>query len=277
MKVLTRKTGSAVFLTLGLAALPCVGAETDQQVTADEVVQHCNYRYPGEDQKARMTIIKRDKSGDEKKEVYERLWKDYKGKDNIVEKMVMFTEYPPDSQGAGFLRVAYLPNSDKIEDQWIYLPSLKKMRRVSVRDPGDAFLGTDLTYADISGRQIDADEHSIVKTLKRGTNEVIIAVQSVPKDKSHALYGKIVSWYAKEGDNWDSCHKEQMDYFDLQGEPLKQETITWQRVGDAWLWNEVKVQNVRTGHSSTFQVTDAKVNVGLPDSTFSERNLSRGQ
>lgn len=276
MKVLMQKSGRAVVLTLGLAAFPCVGAETDQQITADEVVQHCNYKYPGEDQKARMTIIKQDKAGNEKKEVYERLWKDYKGKDNIVEKMLMFTEYPPDSLGAGFLRVAYAPNSDKIEDQWIYLPSLKKMRRVSVRDPGDAFLGTDLTYADISGRRVDEDVHTIVKTLKRGNNEDIIAVESVPKDKSHALYGKVVSWFVK-GNDWGSCHKEQVDYFDTQGEPLKQQTITWQRVGDAWLWNEVKVQNVRTGHSSIFRVTDAQVNVGLTDDTFSQRNLSRGQ
>lgn len=269
-----KKTRLVAALALCMASAPYAGAE-EQQVTADEIVQHCDYKYPGDDQKAQMTIIKQDRAGSEKKEVYQRLWKDYKGKDGVTEKMVMFTEYPPDSQGAGFLRVAYTPDKDRLEDQWIYLPSLKKMRRVSVRDPGDAFLGTDLTYADIAGRQLGDDVHTVVKTMKRG-NDDVIAVQNVPKDPSRSLYGKTVSWFVKSGD-WDTCHKEQVDYFDPKGEPLKQEVMKWQRVGNAWLWDEVKVTNVRTGHSSTFKVTDAQINVGLSDDTFSQRNISRGQ
>jgi hypothetical protein len=272
------KIGAAVAMVIALGTLTfgAARAETAGPFTANEVVQNCNYKYPGNDQQAEMTIIKQDRAGSEKKEVYQRLWKDYKGKDDVAEKMVMFTEYPPDSKGAGFLRVAYTPNHDPVEDQWIYLPALKKMRRVSVRDPGDAFLGTDLTYADISGRRLEDDTHTIIKTIKRG-DEDVIGVESVPKDKSRALYAKTVNWFVKSGDGWETCHKEEVDYFDPRGEPLKRETIKWQRVGDAWLWDEVNVQNIRTGHVSIFRVTNAKVNVGLSDEVFTQRNISKGQ
>jgi len=276
MRPASQKIYAAIVAALGLGTLHYAGAaDAPPPFTADEVVQHCGYKYPGEDQKAQMTIIKQDRAGSEKKEVYQRLWKDYKGKDNVTEKMVMFTEYPPDSQGAGFLRVAYTPNQDKVEDQWIYLPSLKKMRRVSVRDPGDAFLGTDLTYADIAGRKPEDDTHTITKTMKRG-NEDVIGVEDVPKDKSRSLYGKIVNWFVKS-DGWDTCRKEEVDYFDTKGEPLKRQTIKWQRVGDAWLWDEVHVENVRTGHVSIFRLTNAQVNVGLSDDVFTQRNISKGQ
>ena len=155
------------------------------------------------------------------------------------------------------------------------MPVLKKIRRVSIRDPGDSFLGSDLTYADISGRGIDADKHKLTRTIKRG-NQDIFAVESVPVKESASLYSKTVSWFVKDRD-WDSCVKRQVDFYDKKGEPLKRQVIKWQRVKNAWVWSEVLVKNVQTGHSSLFQVTGVKINVGLHDDTFSERSLSLGQ
>lgn len=269
------KSGLALMCVLGMGILtPAVAADVEE-LKARDIVQQCNYKYPGDDQKTHLTIILRDKDGNEKKNVYRRLWKDYKGKDGIVDKMILFTEFPPDAQGAGFMRWAYTSAADKNADQWIYLPVLKKIRRVSVRDPGDSFLGSDLTYADISGREIDEDEHTISQTMRRGEVDIYV-VESIPRDKSKSLYSKVVSWYAK-GKDWNDCSKRQVDYFDQRGEPLKQQVIAWQQVGNAWLWSEVTVRNLQNGHTSVFQVTEPAVNVGVTDDSFSERNLKHGQ
>lgn len=269
------KTGLALMCVLGMGIFtPAVAADVEE-LKARDIVQQCNYKYPGDDQKTHLTIILRDKDGNEKKNVYRRLWKDYKGKDGIVDKMILFTEFPPDAQGAGFMRWAYTSAADKNADQWIYLPVLKKIRRVSVRDPGDSFLGSDLTYADISGREIDEDEHTISQTMRRGEVDIYV-VESIPRDKSKSLYSKVVSWYAK-GKDWNDCSKRQVDYFDQRGEPLKQQVIAWQQVGNAWLWSEVTVRNLQNGHTSVFQVTEPAVNVGVTDDSFSERNLKHGQ
>lgn len=243
--------------------------------TGEEVYERCNFKYPGDDQQSTLTIILADKDGNEKKNVYRRLWKDYKGSEGIVDKMVLYTEFPPDAEGAAFMRWAYTATSDKNADQWIYLPVLKKIRRVTIRDPGDSFLGSDLTYADISGRDIKADQHTLTQALKRG-NQDVFAVESVPVNKSSALYSKTVSWFVKDKD-WKSCVKRQVDFYDKKGEPLKRQVLKWQQVKNAWVWSEVLVKNVQTGHSSIFRVTDVKINLGLQDDMFSERALSLGQ
>ena len=243
--------------------------------TGKEIFNRCNFKYPGEDQRSTLTIILRDKDGNEKKNVYHRLWKDYKGQDGVVDKMVLYTEFPPDAEGAAFMRWAYTATSDKNADQWIYLPILKKIRRVAIRDPGDSFLGSDLTYADISGRDVDADEHKLVQILTRG-NRNYFAVESVPLDKKKSLYSKTISWF-EAGQDWSSCIKREVDFYDKKSEPLKQQIIKWQQVGAAWVWSEVLVKNLQTGHSSLFRISDVKINVGLNDEIFSERALRLGQ
>jgi hypothetical protein len=256
-------------------SVPISVLAADANLTGKEIFERCNYKYPGEDQQSTLTILLQDKDGNMKKNVYRRLWKDYKGADGIVDKMVLYTEFPPDAEGAGFMRWAYTASSDKNADQWVYLPVLKKIRRVTVRDPGDSFLGSDLTFADISSRDVAADEHKLVQVLKKD-NQDIFAIESVPLNKSTALYNKTVSWFVKDQD-WDSCVKRRVDFYDKKGEPLKQQLIKWQQVKNAWVWSEVSVKNVQTGHSSLFQVTDVKINVGLRDDMFTERALSLGQ
>lgn len=260
------------------AAVPVISHAADVSAPAPEgreIMERCNSKYPGEDQRSRLTIILRDKDGNEKKNVYRRLWKDFRGVDGVADKMMLFTEFPPDAQGAGFMRWGYTAVSGRIADQWVYLPVLKKIRRVSIRDPGDSFLGSDLTYADISERGLDADQHRLIRAMPNG-NEQIYAVESMPVNKGGALYSKTVSWFTK-GQDWDGCMKRQVDYYDKKGEPIKQQLIKWQRVDKAWVWDEVTVRNVQTGHSSVFQVTDVKVNVGLSDDEFTERALKTSQ
>lgn len=258
------------------AVIPQRTIAASETPTGKEIFKLCNYKYPGEDQQSTLTIILRDKGGNEKKNVYHRFWKDYKGVNGIVSKMVLYTVYPPDAEGAAFMRWEYTSSSDKNADQWIYLPVLRKIRRVSIRDPGDSFLGSDLTYADISGRDVDADKHKLVKVLVKG-NQKYYAVASTPVDERNSLYSKTISWFEKTGQDWNTCVKRREDFYDKKGEGLKQELIKWQRVGKAWVWDEVLVKNVQNGHSSLFRVRDVKINVGLKDDVFSERALSLGQ
>lgn len=242
-------------------------------VTGVEVVKHCEYKHPGEDQRSRLTIILKDSTGSERKNVYLRLWKDLKGVGGVVDKMVLLTEYPPDARGAGFMRWAFTREADKNADQWIYLPALRKIRRVSIRDPGDSFLGSDLTYADISGRALDEDEHKLLKIDVAGNNEFYV-VESLPKEKN-PLYAKKISWFQKTP-AWDGCVKARVDYYDKRGDLLKRQQLKWQKVGVAWVWDKVAVQNVQTLHASQFEVTNVEINVGLKDDVFSERTLQQG-
>jgi hypothetical protein len=265
-----RGTALLCIFTLGSAPLVAVHA---QEPDGKTIVQNCDYKNPGQDQRSKLTITLKDKDSNERTNIYLRLWKDYKGQDSIADKMVLFTEYPPDAKGAGFMRWAFTSETGKNADQWIYLPVLRKSRRVSIRDPGDSFLGSDLTYADISGRGVDQDEHKFIKIDEHDGNPYYM-VESTPKEQN-ALYSRRVSWFLKSAD-WEGCVKSAVLYYDPKGELLKKQSLTWQKVNDAWLWKKVEVQNVQTQHLSVFQIDDAEVNVGLNDDIFTERTLAKG-
>lgn len=262
-------------LMSGVIVAPLVHAAQDGPggVTGEDVVKNCDFKNPGNDQRSKLTIILKDSSGSERKNVYLRLWKDYKGAEGVADKMILFTEYPPDAQGAAFMRWAFTREADKNADQWIYLPALRKIRRVSIRDPGDSFLGSDLTYADISGRALDEDEHKLIRIESANSNEFYM-VESTPKEKN-PLYSKRISWFLKTP-AWDGCIKARVDYYDKRGDLLKRQNLRWQKVGPAWVWDKVVVQNVQTLHSSMFEVTNVEINVGLQDSLFAERTLEKG-
>ena len=260
-----------LFMSLA-AGLPAVVLAA--QVTGAEIVQRCDLdTYAGEDQRTRLTVILRDAEGNEKKNVYRRYWKNYGGKGKIVDKMILFTEFPPDAKGTGFMRWSYVPEAGKNAEQWLYLPSLNSIRRVSVRDPGDSFLGSDLTYQDISLRRVDQDEHRLLREETKNGKSFFV-VESIPKEKD-PLYSKVISWYEHAPD-WADCNKSRIEYYDAGGALLKVQKLKWQKVNGAWVWDEVTVDNIKTGHSSIFRVSDVEVNVGLKDRLFTERTLRRG-
>ncbi len=266
----------STFLLLVMAGNVVAETKTvaaDETISGRQIVEQCNYKYPGADQRTQLTIILRDKNGNEKKKVFLRLWKDYHGENNILEKMLLFTEYPADAKGSAFMRWAYDSDAGKNADQWIYLPALRKIRRVSIRDPGDAFMGSDLTYSDISLRKLDEDTHNFIRIDERDGVEYYV-VESIPKEDK-PLYSKRVSWF-KKADDPDACVKSRIDYYDLKGNLLKKQFIEWQQVDKAWVWQKVDVFNVQNGHTSIFTVKDVDINVGLKDSIFKDRTLKRG-
>jgi len=242
--------------------------------SGEEIVQRCDLdTNAGKDQRSQMTVLLRDAAGNEKKNIYRRYWKNYYGKDNIVDKMILFTEFPPDAKDTGFMRWGYMPATGKNADQWVYLPTLKKIHRVSVRDPSDSFLGSDLSLQDISLRLADQDTHKLLRMETKNAQQFYV-VESRPKERN-PLYGKLISWYQKTP-VWQDCNKRKIEYYDPRGGLLKTESLSWQKVGDAWVWDEVNVKNLRTGHSSVFHISQVEVNVGLKDSLYKERTLKRG-
>jgi len=245
-----------------------------EKLSGSDVVSSCDNKYPGENQRSQLSITLTDKSGRERKTVYLRLWKDNKGNDDIYDKMVLFTQYPPDAKGAGFMRWAYTPDQEKAAEQWIYLPTLRKIRRVSVRDLSDSFLGSDLTYGDISYRSLDADVHKIIRIDKDKDGREYYVVVSTPKE-SNPQYSKRISWYSKAKD-MKECVKIRVDYFDRKDVFLKRQLLKWQKINGAWVWDKVFVQNVQTFHKSFFEVAKVKINAGISDDWFSERRLRKG-
>ncbi len=244
-------------------------------MTGKELLTQCSYKYAGKDQTSKFTVTLVDTEGNRKRNVYLRLWKDYAGEKQVLDKMMLFTEFPPESKGGAFMRTSFVPESGKHADQWIYLPVLRKIRRVTIRDPGDRFLNSDLTYEDVSFRPINADEHFYV-----GSEEIdgstLYKVESTPKE-SASLYSKRLFWIEKgEASDWDECVVSRITYFDSKGVLLKEQLLDWQKVGGAWMWRRVVVKNIQEKHESIFEMSDVEVNSGLSNRQFSKRAMKAG-
>ncbi len=245
-------------------------------LTGKELISQCGYKFAGKDQISTFTVTLEDAGGNKKKSIYQRYWKDYGGKGGVQEKMMLFTEFPPDSKGGAFMRTAFTSESGKSAEQWIYLPVLRKIRRVTIRDPGDRFLNSDLTYQDVSFRPIEDDEHFYVG-MEELDGKTLYKVESTPRSKG-GLYSKRLFWIEKgsDSDGWEQCVVKKIAYYDSKGILLKEQQLDWQKVDGAWMWRRVVVTDVQERHESIFEMSDVEVDSGLSDRQFSKRAMKSG-
>jgi predicted methyltransferase len=250
------------------AAPPAAGP-----VSADEIVRNCENKYAGNDQKSRLTIVNRNKDGSERKNIYVRFLKNYEPNGEVMQKMLLTSEFPPEAKGLTFMRWEYGLTTGKVPEQWLYTPSLRNVRRVSIRDPSESFLGTTLTLGDIAYRAAEQDQHSLLG-IERNIDGEFYVVESVPKEQA-SLYSKVVNYYTKTA-GWDQCVKVHAIFFDTKGIQLKKQNLHWQQVSNAWVWSHVEVENTQNQQVSTFELSDVEINPGLSEELFTERNLRKG-
>ena len=254
-----------------VAALVLMGwSDVSQaELTGLDVMQKVADLPQGDDTNSTVTLRLITGQGQERKIETTRYWKNYRGKQGFYSKTIFFTDFPPDAKGTGFLIWDYALEG-KIDDLWLYLPSLRKVSRVSSRDQNDAFMGSDLTFADMGQRRLDEDEHKLTGTRPCEGGKNCYVVESLPKEGNGA-YGKRVLWILT--DEWRPV---KIEYYDPKMELLKLQAIEWQRNGDLWVWKESRVKNVQTNHQTYFTISNLKVNQGLKDDLFSERTLKTG-
>jgi outer membrane lipoprotein-sorting protein len=224
--------------------------------------------YEVQDQRNTVNLSLIEKDGTKKKIVATRYWKNYRSQEGFDSKMLLVTDFPPDSRGVSFLIWDY-SEQNKTDDLWLYLPALRMVRRISAQDQNDAFLGSDLTFGDMGQRRIDEDDHRLIKE-ENYLGLPTYVVESVPKEKE-SIYGKKVSWISK--DKWTLL---KIDYYDRNQKLLKRQTIEWQTLNNLNVWKKTEVNNVQNGHRTIFEVSDLKVNAGLQDGDFTERTLKTG-
>lgn len=257
-----------------LAAVAMVAVASGAATAAEgelsglDVMKKTRELYAASDQISTVTLRKIDKKGDEQKIITKRYWKAYAGKDGFESKTLFVTEFPPDQRGVGFLIWDY-SRAGQPDDLRLYLPSLKQVRRMTTREQDDAFMGSDLTFADLGQRELEEDTHTVLRTERCGAEDCYV-VQSVPKDRE-SIYGKKITWVPKK-----DFTPVRIDYYDRKGELLKTQSIEWQRHDSVWAWKRAEVKNVQTSHTTLFEISNLKNNVGLTDDEFNERALKSG-
>ncbi|NOR27276.1 MAG: outer membrane lipoprotein-sorting protein [Lutibacter sp.] len=191
-------------------------------------------------------------------------------------RLAIFYLTPSSVKGTAFLTFDY-PEASKDDDQWLYLPALRKTRRISAANRGDYFLGTDLTYEDIKLETRISREDYNYKTIGKETidgNECFI-IEGTPKTKAIAKelgYGKVKLWVdsklwmLRKADSWD-----------VAGNYLKTVVISDIReVQGIWTYHTIEVKNHKTSHETKFIASDIDYETVLGDHYFTKEALING-
>jgi outer membrane lipoprotein-sorting protein len=236
-----------------------------QNMSGRDIVEKVYNRPTGDDQTSNLTMTLINKNGNERIRKIKQFTKDL-GK---VEKNIMFFQSPADVKNTSFMSWTY-DDESRSDDQWIYLPALKKVKRISSDSKSDYFMGSDFTYDDLGDRKLDDDIH---KLIKEETVEGIdyYVVESVPKDEDY-MYSKTKTWIRK--DNFIGLKKE---FYDEDGELLKILKIKeFKKISGFWVIISSEMENVQKNHRTTMVLDNVKINTNIPSSKFSERMMMRG-
>ncbi|MGQ0530534.1 MAG: outer membrane lipoprotein-sorting protein [Panacagrimonas sp.] len=202
-------------------------------------------------QQARLRFVLTPKSG--AAQVRESVA--YRGADDEVRKLAIVFESPAAIRGSGFLTWD-ARDPALADDQWLYLPALRRTRRIPGRERGSYFLGTDMSYDDIrSFGRIQVAEYRLSPQVKVPGQPHLTEISGEPVDAATAKdlgYSRVL-WRI----DTQRALIVQSTHWDLQGQVLK--TVTYDdflQLGMQWTPRSIVVNNLKTGHRTELYFSD---------------------
>lgn len=191
------------------------------------------------------------------------------GRFGAVDKKLMVFQSPADVRGTSFMNWSY-KEAGKSDDQWIYLPALKRVKRISSEGKGDYFMGSDFTYDDLGDRHPSEDKHQLVRS-ETVNGEDCWVVESVPKDPKY-MYSKTITWVSKQ-----KMIGLQREYYDQKGKHLKDLTIDRvEQISGFWIITKTEMKNVQKNTKTVMEFSNVTIDTGLREDQCTERTMTRG-
>ncbi len=238
------------------------------ELTGTQIMNNVLERENGNDATSKMKFNIIYSDGKEKVRETKWIWIDLDGKGGIDEKFMFFFLSPPEIKDTAFLSWNF-KKYDKDDDQWVYLPALRKTRRIASSSKHDSFFGTEFNYSDLNTRDLNEDAHTVLKTESFQGIECYV-VESIPIDKKDA-YSKIMAWVDKG--RWIILKAE---FYNKKGEHLKTELLEWELIQEIWTAKTMTMQNYLNGNTTIVTIEEFKYNNGFKEKLFHERTLKRG-
>lgn len=182
----------------------------------------------------------------------------------VGDKTISVFSTPADIKGTAVLSHAKITAND---DQWIYLPALKRVKRISSSNKSGPFVGSEFAYEDITAQEVGKFKYRWIKSEKCGsaTCEVI---ERVPTYKNSG-YSKQLAWISTN--NWQT---QKVQFFDRAGNHVKTLTYSgYKKYGKFWRQAKLHMINHRNGKSTELIFSDWKFGTGQSDRDFKSTAL----
>jgi hypothetical protein len=253
-------------LTL-LAAQPVLAA-----MSAREIMQAVDDRDDGDNRVADMKMVMTDKNGDIRSREIRSFDKD-KGEDK---QRIMFFLAPADVKDTAFLTYDY-DAYEADDDQWLYLPALRKSKRIASSDKSGSFMGSDFSYADMTRKNLDAYDFKIMKEDEvRGAR--VWLIESLPKNEKEIEetgYTKSVLFVRQ-----DNFVVVRAVHWVKEGSRLKYlDVTTLEQVDGIWTILEMNMTTKKgstTLHKTDLSFNNVHYNQPLDEQMFTLRRLEKG-
>ncbi len=258
-----------LLITTTLAALLSSSLMAD--AAAKAIAQKVHDRDDGQSMIQDMTMTLIDKNGKKRVRQIKTFGKD-KGED---EQRIMFFKTPADVKDTSFLTYDY-EDSSKDDDQWLYLPALKKVKRIPTSDKSSSFMGSDFSYYDMTDRDVDDFSYKIMKHVKvRGHDTTMI--ESIPKTQEvidESGYTKTIGLVREDID----MIVRSIGF--LKNGKKKYLDVTKMHEQDGiWVIDEMTMttkKGKQTVHKTILNFDNIQVNPEIKDDMFTTRRLQKG-
>ena len=183
--------------------------------------------------------------------------------------LIQFLE-PASVRGTRFLTIE---NQGRDNDQWIFLPSLGRVRRIAAAEGSGSFVGTDFSYDDIAsmGRKTELDNHRILRQ-ERFRDRDCYVIESIPVDQNYQ-YGRMVQWIDRE-----NFVLYQIELFDRRGNQVKLlEILEFREVQGRLAPVVTRMTTLAAGTSTTINVEILRYDDNIPEGVFTQRFLETGR
>ena len=243
-------------------AEPDQAGQTDVELTGEKLAQLVYDRENGDDSTVHTIMKLINKRGHERIRDFTSYSKDY---GPLIKQLIRFTS-PADIEGTGFLSIE---KSEGETDQFLYLPALRRTRRIVSSQKSNRFVNSDFTYEDMERRPVEDSEHKIVSEDKIGNIDCYV-LESRPKEECDSQYSLLKSFIAK-----NIYIALSTEYYDKKGKLIKKyRTIKLEKIQNIWTETEVLMEDLKKKHKTILKINNIVYNTNLDDNIFSRQHLA---
>jgi hypothetical protein len=260
-------------LLVGLTALlwlaTPLAAET---LTAREIMQRVDDRDDGDNSVREIEMVLIDKNGGERLRRI-RSWSRDEGEDVYS---LLFFMSPADVEDTGFLTYDY--DGDRDDDQWLYLPALQKTKRIASSDKSGSFMGSDFSYADLTEREVDRYDWTLMKDDVEVRGHPCWQIQGIPntpEEIEETGYTKLIVFVRKDND----LVVRALSWLEKGGRLKYMDATRVEQIDGIWVATEMQMTTKRgktTEHRTVMRSENVRFDQDLDPDLFSVRRLEKG-
>lgn len=218
------------------------------------------------DSEAKMTMILRDKAGNETDRKVRVKSLEVEGDGD---KSLSVFDEPRDVEGTAFLTYSHIEGND---DQWLFLPALKRVKRISSSNKSGPWMGSEFAYEDLSSFEVEKYDYKFLRDDDINGQKVYV-VESYPT-YDNSGYSKNITWVDQK-----HFRVQKIEYFDEKGDALKTLEISNYKLylDKYWRGHKQVMINHQTSKSTIVNWKDYQFNTGLDESDFNKSSLKRAR